>query len=105
MLRINYLASPFIITAYPWFLFAYRTDVWTGWGDLSEHPGRSYWFYYQPNAMLMEVEPIGAGGEDEGLGTTAILAILAVVVVLVAVAAFMLLRKKPSKPAEPPEQK
>ncbi len=104
MLRINYLSSPFIVTAYPWFLFAYRTDKWTGWGDLSAHPGRSYWFYYQPNAMLMEVEPIGAEEGGGGVSDAVIIAVAIVVLVaIVAIASYFLLKKKPEEPARPSE--
>ena len=37
---------------------AWRTDVWTGWGDVSTHVGYHYGSSYQPNPMLFGVMPI-----------------------------------------------
>jgi len=76
MCRINYLSSPFIFTVYPDQMFAWRTDVWTGWGDMG-HVGRNYANNYQPNALLFSVMPIAENmppyNVDAGSDTLAVL--------------------------------
>jgi peptide/nickel transport system substrate-binding protein len=58
MCRINYLSSPFIFTVDADSMTAWRTDVWTGWGNVSTHVGYHYGSSYQPNPMLFGVMPI-----------------------------------------------
>jgi peptide/nickel transport system substrate-binding protein len=58
MCRINYLSSPFIWTVDSHSMTAWRTDVWTGWGNVSTHVGYNYGSTYQPNPMLFGVVPI-----------------------------------------------
>jgi len=96
MLGIFYKSSPLIIVDYPWFLFAWRTDTWTGYGDVWSHPGRSYWNYYTQNAMLMEIEPVGHGGP---ISSTLAVGIIIIVVAVVVIVAYAIKRgrKKPEK--------
>ena len=77
MCRINYLSSPFIWTVYADLMFAWRTDVWTGWGDVGAHVGFNYANNYQPNALLLSVTPIAENmppyNVDAGSDTLAVL--------------------------------
>lgn len=86
MLEIHYKSSPFIIVAYPWFLLAWRTDTWTGYGDIWSHPGRSYHNYYTEQAMLMEIEPVEIEPNEGPTSSILIIGIIIVAAVVVIVA-------------------
>ena len=113
MCRINYLSSPFIWTVDSHSMLAWRTDVWTGWGNVSTHVGLSYANNYQPNTMLfgvmpIELKPVSGGG---GISEMVLVGIAVVVIAVVAAVALMLLRRKKAGPdlgereTQGPEQK
>jgi len=65
---INYVDSPYIILAYPYQTYAWRTDTFSGWGDWAANPGRSLDAMWGANPLLFDLMPIG----DEQPPVTAI---------------------------------
>ena len=56
---INYLDSPYIILAYPYQTYAWRTDTFSGWGDWAANPGRSLDASWGANPLWFDLMPVG----------------------------------------------
>jgi len=57
---IHYLDAPYIIVAYPYQTYAWRTDTFTGWGDWAADPGRSIDNYWTGNPLWFDLMPANA---------------------------------------------
>ena len=55
--RVHYLDAPYIIMAYPYQTYAWRTDTFTGWGDWAADPGRSIDNYWTGNPLWFDLVP------------------------------------------------
>lgn len=55
---INYVDSPYIVLAYPYQTYAWRTDTFSGWGDWAANPGRSLDAEWGANPLLFDLMPI-----------------------------------------------
>jgi len=92
--RIFYRDVGYIILAYPYQTYAWRTDTFTGWGNWETDPGRSIDNFWTANPLYFDLEPAGGGGNmmvliAAGIGIVAAVAIIAV---------FILKRKKKREP-------
>jgi len=58
--RIHYLDAPYIILAYVYQTYAWRTDTFTGWGDWAADPGRSIDNYWTGNPLWFDLMPANA---------------------------------------------
>jgi len=99
--RINYLDAHYIILAYPYQTYGWRTDTFTGWGDWDETPALSFDNFWSAPQLMFELEPIvddepppdgdGDGDSDilmyAGIGA-------AIAVVVAAVAIVLMMKKK-----------
>ena len=59
--RIHYEDAAYMILAYPYQTYAWRTDTFTGWGDWSEEPGRSIDNFWSGNPLWFDLEPVKPG--------------------------------------------
>lgn len=104
-LKVHYLAAPFIILVYPFFHYAWWTDEFEGWGNMTAHPGRQVGAFWGAHPLLLDLTP--TDGRSGGLGLSGtVLAIIAAgsaVAVGVAVAAAILIgrRKRAAQEALP----
>ncbi len=87
----TYYDVPYIVYAYPYGCYAWRTDHFTGWGNWSENPGRSLSNFYTANDLWFDLVPTGQHGSTTGLLTAVGIGIVAVAAAVVAVA---LLRRR-----------
>ncbi len=55
--RIMYQDANYIILAYPYQTYAWRTDTFVGWGDWAANPGRSMDNYWTANPLLFDLVP------------------------------------------------
>jgi len=84
--RIHYLDAPYIILAYVYQTYAWRTDTFTGWGDWALDPGRSIDNFWMGNPIYFDLEPkVNPGPPQSNIwlivaGVGAVAAIVAVVV-------------------------
>lgn len=67
---IQYRDVSYIIMAYPYQTYAWRTDHFTGWGDWSEEPCRSIDAFWGGNPLYFDLEPISDEPPDEDPPTT-----------------------------------
>ncbi|OGS42013.1 MAG: hypothetical protein A3K67_00150 [Euryarchaeota archaeon RBG_16_62_10] len=93
--RIMYNDSAFIVTVYPYGCYAWRTDSFSGWGNWSEHPGRSITHFWGANPLFFDLEP---GVQKERTILPFIIALVGIAVV--AVVAFILMRLRGRKEEE-----
>ncbi len=56
--RVNYLDAAYIILAYPYQTYAYRTDKFTNWGDWEENPCLSFDHFWTGPQLMFEIEPV-----------------------------------------------
>jgi ABC-type transport system substrate-binding protein len=92
--RIHYRDAAYIILAYNYQTYAWRTDTFSGWGDWSADPGRSIDNFWTGNPLWFDLEPVRpASNMTLYLGIVGVVAAAAVAVVVV-----MRLRKRPVKP-------
>jgi len=87
--RIMYEDSAFIVTVYPYGCYGWRTDSYSGWGDWTQHPGRSMTHFWGANPLFFDLEP---GEQKEFSLLPFYIAIGVIAAVAVAVLAFMKLR-------------
>ncbi len=91
--RVLYEDANYIILAYVYQTYAWRTDVWEGWGDWGAHPGRSVDNFWSGNPLWFDLKvkvipPViddGGGGVPIlyiAIGAGAAGAVVAAVVVL-----------------------
>ncbi len=84
--RIHYLDAPYIILAYVYQTYAWRTDTFTGWGDWAADPGRSVDNFWMGNPLYFDLKPIDGNGPPQNnllliaAGVGAVAVIVAVVV-------------------------
>lgn len=87
----TYYDVPYIVFAYPYGCYAWRTDHFSGWGNWSADPGRSFSNFYTANDLWFDLTPTGQHGATGGLLT---MVGIGVVVVIALVASIMLLRRR-----------
>ena len=58
--RVHYLDAPYIIMAYPYQTYAWRTDNFIGWGDWAADPGRSIDNFWTGNPLWFDLMPANA---------------------------------------------
>jgi len=88
----TYYDVPYIVYAYPFGCYAWRTDHFSGWGNWSADPGRSFSNFYTANDLWFDLTPTGQQSLAGGLLTA--VGIGVVVVIAVAVAAMLLVRRR-----------
>jgi len=54
----DYRDAPYIVFCYPYDCYAWRTDSFSGWGDWSAHPGRSFAHYWSANQLFFDLVPV-----------------------------------------------
>jgi len=94
MERIWYESSGMIVLSYPYALYAWTEQHFTGWGDPETHAGRTIDIYFGAPALYMELEPVGGGGGGGGISSMALIGAGAVVAAIVAAVVVMMLMKK-----------
>ena len=92
--KVNYEDAYYIIMAYVYQTYAWRTDTFTGWGDWDAHPGRSMDNFWTGNPLFFDLVPTGATKTTD-IPWVAIGAGIAVIAA--AVVAVVLLRSKGGK--------
>lgn len=88
----TYYDVAYIVYAYPYGCYAWRTDHFSGWGNWSANPGRSFSNFWSANDLWFDLTPTGGHGSTSGLLT--FVGIGAVVVIAAAVVTTMLLRRR-----------
>ena len=94
--KINYEDAAYIILAYPYQTYAWRTDTFEGWGDWESDPGRSMDAFWTGNPLFMDLEPLVQEPSEPTDDSWIYVAVGggARVVVVVAVVAVMMMKKK-----------
>ena len=82
----TYYDVPYIVYAYPYGCYAWRTDHFSGWGNWSENPGRSFSNFYTANDLWFDVTPTGHHGSTSGLLTAVGIGLVVAAAVVVAIA-------------------
>jgi hypothetical protein len=93
MERIWYESSGMIVLSYPYGLYAWTEQHFTGWGDPVAHPGRTIDIYFGAPALYMELEPTDGGGGG-GISSTVLIGAGVVAAAIVAAVVVMLLMRK-----------
>ncbi len=88
--RMMYHDCAFMVTVYPLGCYAYRTDHFSGWGNMTEHPGRSLSNYWTANPLFFDLVPLAHKGSDI---TPILIGLGVVVAAIIAVALFMRFRR------------
>jgi peptide/nickel transport system substrate-binding protein len=88
--RENYQDAYYIILAYPYQTYAWRTDTFSGWGDWDEDPGRSLDAFWTGNPLYFDLVPDEVQPRDD----PPYLLIAAVVGAIVAIVAITMVLKK-----------
>jgi peptide/nickel transport system substrate-binding protein len=92
--KVNYEDAYYLILAYVYQTYGYRTDTFKGWGDWDAHPGRSMDNFWSGNPLWFDLVPTGGGG----LGEVPWLAIgVGIAVIAGAVVAVVLLKSRGGK--------
>lgn len=91
--RVHYEDIGYIILAYPYQTYGWRTDTFSGWGDWQYDPGRSFDAFWTANPLFFDLEYIPQG-DDDG---PSILVVAAVLGAIVAVIAVLFVMKKMGK--------
>lgn len=94
MERIWYESSGMITLSYPYGLYAWTEQHFTGWGDPTLHPGRTIDIYFGAPALYMELKPVGGDGGGGGISSTVVIGIGVVAAVIVAGVVIMMFMKK-----------
>ena len=102
--RVHYLDAPYIILAYVYQTYAWRTDTFTGWGDWAVDPGRSVDNFWMGNPLYFDLVPIGGKTGGGGLSLLSIAAGVGAVAAIVAVVVLFKFKgkKKEGKISESP---
>ncbi len=99
--RVNYLDAGYILLAYPYQTYAWRTDTFEGWGDWENDPGRSMDAFWTANPLFFDLEPLVPPPPTEpDIPIWVYLVAAAAVVAVVVVAAVLLMKKKGGKKEE-----
>ena len=64
---INYQDVPYIVLAYTYQTYAWRTDNLIGWGDWAEDPGRSLDAYWTVNPLFFDLSLAAANSAPENI--------------------------------------
>ncbi len=86
--RINYEDAGYILLAYPYQTYAWRTDTFEGWGDWEANPGRSMDAFWTGNPLFFDLEalePVEKKPIDimyVAIGIGAVVAVVAVIVAM-----------------------
>jgi ABC-type transport system substrate-binding protein len=80
--RVHYEDVGYIILAYPYQTYAWRTDTFTGWGNWETDPGRSFDHFWTANPLFYDLEYI-APPPDEPVPTWVVLAAVGAIVAVV----------------------
>jgi len=83
----TYYDVPYVVYAYPFGCYAWRTDHFSGWGNWSEHPGRTLSSFWTANDLWFDLTPTGGQHTSNlatyvGVGTITIIAVVAVTALL-----------------------
>jgi peptide/nickel transport system substrate-binding protein len=101
--KVNYEDAYYIIMAYVYQTFAWRTDTFANWGDWDAHPGLSAEHFWTAAPLFFQLEPLGI---DEPPPEVPWLAIIAGVgVAAAAVIAVVALKKKGGKKGKEKDDK
>ncbi|MCU0860286.1 MAG: ABC transporter substrate-binding protein, partial [Thermoplasmata archaeon] len=95
--RISYQDAAYILLAYPYQTYIWRTDTFEGWGDWEANPGRSIDAFWTGNPLWFDLKPIGDGGGDVDIMMIAIGGGVAVAAVVAVVLGLKFLKKKGGK--------
>src|SRR6266704_1009172 len=57
--KLNYESATYIIYIFPFGEWAYRTDLWTGWGDWNAHPYRQIDAFWGANPLFFDLQYAG----------------------------------------------
>jgi peptide/nickel transport system substrate-binding protein len=99
--RANYLDAGYIILAYPYQTYAWRTDTFENWGDWENDPGRSMDAFWTGNPLFFDLVPVeDTTPPTPGPGVEVFLAAGAGIAIVVVVAAVLLMKKKGGKKEE-----
>jgi len=80
--RVHYEDVGYIILAYPYQTYAWRTDTFTGWGNWETDPGRSFDHFWTANPLFYDLEYI-APPPDEPVPIWVVLAAVGAIVAVV----------------------
>lgn len=98
--RIHYEDAAWIVMAYPYQTYVWRTDTFEGWGDWAENPGRSMDSFWTANPLFFDLVYIGE--RETGFDVQSAMLASAVVAGIVAVAvALWWMKKRGKKKASP----
>lgn len=83
--KISYQDAAYIILAYVYSTYAWRTDTFSGWGDWDADPARSLDAFWTGNPLFFDLEYIGTtdGGNPDLLMVAAVIGVVAVIAVAV----------------------
>ncbi len=87
--EINYEDAAYIILAYVYQTYAWRTDTFEGWGDWAAHPGRSLDNFWSGNPLYFDLVP-----KTPPIPPVLIYAAIGVGVVVAVVAVFLYMRRR-----------
>jgi ABC-type transport system substrate-binding protein len=102
--RVFYRDSAYIILAYAYQTYAYRTDHWKNWGDWKANPVMSLDAFWTAPQLMFEVEPTGFESQS-GPNNNMIYAIAGIVILAAVVAVVVVMKmrgKKKGKEGESP---
>jgi peptide/nickel transport system substrate-binding protein len=91
--RVNYLDAAYIILAYPYQTYAWRTDTFSNWGDWAADPGRSIDNFWMGNPIYYDLVPSNPPPDEPPW----LLILAAVAGIAVVVAAVVVLRMRGKK--------
>lgn len=91
--RIHYEDIGYIILAYPYQTYGWRTDTFTGWGDWKNDPGRSFDHFWTANPLFFDLEYV----QQDTTEPIPLWMVLAVIGAIVAVVAALVVMKKMGK--------
>ncbi|TMD02257.1 MAG: PKD domain-containing protein, partial [Chloroflexi bacterium] len=57
--KVNYESAAYIIYIFPFGEWAYRTDLWTNWGDWNAHPYRQMDAFWGANPLFFDLQYTG----------------------------------------------
>ena len=57
--KLNYESAAYIIYIFPYGEWAYRTDLWTNWGDWNAHPYRQMDAFWGANPLFFDLQYTG----------------------------------------------
>ena len=83
--KISYQDAAYMILAYVYSTYAWRTDTFSGWGDWAADPARSLDAFWTANPLFFDLEYIGSPPPPPPYGLIAVGAVIAVAVVIAAV--------------------